>query len=84
MLVPAAGGRDSIAKATTGGIQPSGRGMRSTVGTIAIACCAYRYPRCCLPLKPAKQLDENRLAYAALKERVEAYVAVDEEKACSD
>ncbi len=31
------------------------------------------------PLRQAKQLDENRLAYAALKERVEAYVAVDEE-----
>ena len=31
------------------------------------------------PLMQAKQLDENRLAYARLKERVEAYVAVDEE-----
>jgi hypothetical protein len=27
------------------------------------------------PLMQAKQLDENRLAYAMLKERVEAYVA---------
>ena len=31
------------------------------------------------PLRQAKQLDENRLAYAKLKERVEAYVTVDEE-----